>query len=421
MMRKKFTNLKTTYFKLLTILFITLNLPVYGQLTIGNGKHVLEIGGAITTFYNHRFYTNVPNNRINNDPNQPIDKKKNRFGLRDAQLQLEGRVGHDFEYELQVDFADFANQTDLGENPGIMDANFTYKGFKIVDATIGYQKLPYGRNSLVPFVYSPYWIRPELTRGELFSRRDAGITLSKNFWHQRINVYAGAYSGMGEQLLSKFGGDNDPSGSLEYVGRVDLSYPARYRYRDFDVNHAPIPMFSIGVNARSVFRKFSSFLPGDDYYLRNISGQKSIIGADFSFQYQGFSAQLEWHQLKISPTDYIDPDINSGRFREDRGTKQSKIGEKPTVYFKAGGLVAQMSYFVKPIKTIISSRYDNLNPNDLVIKNTEETISFAAAYMINGFNAMFKAQYQLRLVDRKNPSLQRIDDQIRLGMQFLLR
>lgn len=391
------------------------------QVSISNGNHVLEITGAVSTFYNQRFFTDVPGNRINNDPKEPFDRKKNRFGLRDAQLQLEGRVGHDFEYELQVDFADFANTTDIGENPGVMDANFTYKGLKVIEAIVGYQKLPYGRNSLVPFFYSPYWIRPELTRGEVFSRRDAGVTLTRNFWRQRVNVYGGAYSGMGEQLLSKFGGDNDPSGSLEYVGRIDFSYPARYRYRDFDISHVPIPMFSVGVNARTVFRRFSSFLPGDDYYLRVISGRKEIFGADASFQFQGFSAQFEFHQLKITPTNYIDPNPANGRYREDRGTKTRKIGDKPTNFFRSGGIVAQLSYYAKPLKTIFSTRYDNLNPNDLVTNNTEETLSFAAAYMINGYNAMLKAQYQMRLVDRKNPELQRIDDQLRVGMQFMFR
>lgn len=413
--------MKTHYLRFLQASFFFIYIGANAQLTISNGNHVLELSGAVSTFYNHRFYTDVPGNRINNDPSQPIDFKKNRFGLRDAQLQLEGRVGHDFEYEVQVDFADFANTSDIGENPGVMDANFTYKGLKVLEAIVGYQKLPYGRNSLVPFFYSPYWIRPELTRGETYSRRDAGLTLTRNFWRQRINVYAGAYTGMGEQLLSKFGGDNDPSGSLEYIGRVDFSYPARYRYRDYDITHVPIPMFSVGVNARTVFRRFSSFLPGDDYYLRSISGQKDIIGADASFQYQGFSVQLEWHQLKITPTNYVDPNLNTGRFREDRGTATRKIGDKPTNYFRAGGIVAQASYFAKPLKTILSVRFDNLNPNDLLTNNTEETLSFAAAYMINGFNAMLKAQYQHRLIDRKNPLLQRIDDQIRVGMQFMFR
>jgi hypothetical protein len=73
------------------------------------------------------------------------------------------------------------------------------------------------------------------------------------------------------------------------------------------------------------------------------------------------------------------------------------------------------------LKSIFSVRYDNFNPNDVIEKNTEETLSFAYAYMLNGFNAVIKAQYWHRLVDRKNPLIQRFDDQIRIGINFLLQ
>lgn len=395
--------------------------PLVAQVMVSNGNHALEITGAVSTFYNHRFLTDVPGNRIGNNANEPFDKRKSRFNLRDAQIQLEGRVGHDWEYELQVDFADLPNFADIGENPGILDANVTYKGLGFVNATFGFQKLPYSRTSLVPFFYSPYWQRSELTRGEVFSRRDVGLTLFKDFWSQRINVYAGMYTGMGEQILSMYGTDNDPSGTFEYLGRIDIAYPARYRYGDYDINHVPIPMFALGLNARTVYRQFSSFLPGDDYYLRVISGNRDLVGIDATAQFMGFSAQFEWHQATIKPTNRIDPRTANNRYRENRGTKDFKIGSRPTGYFRAGGIVAQMSYYAKPLKSLFSVRYDNLNPNDLITDNLEECVTFAYAYLINGFNATFKAQYNHRVVNRKNPRIQRIDDQLRVGLQFMFR
>lgn len=406
---------------LFTLISVIAPIIIHAQVTLTNGNHSMEITGMVSTFYNKRFLTNVPDNHIGNNSNEPFDKRKDRFSLRDAQIQLEGRIGHDWEYELQVDFADFPNLAEIGENPGILDAHCTYKGLKVVNATIGFQKLPYSRSSLVPFAYSPYWQRSEITRGEIFSRRDVGITLFKDFWSQRINVYAGMYSGMGEQIISMYGTDNDPSGTFEYVGRVDIAYPSRYRYRDFDITHVPIPMVAVGVNARTVYRRFSSFLPGDDYYLRVISGNRDIVGFDISAQYMGLSAQFEWHQATYRPTNFIDPRTQNNRYRENRGTKDFKIGSAPTNYFRAGGIVAQLSYFAKPLKSLFSVRYDNLNPNDVVTNDLEECITFGYAYLINGFNAAFKAQYNHRLVDRKNPKLQRIDDQLRVGLQFLLR
>ena len=409
-------------YQLLVIFLSLIFLPLasYAQISLTNGEHNLEISGTISTFYNHRInYNQNPENRIDDNPANPFDKGKNRFGLRDMQLQLEGRVGHDFEYEFQVDFADMMNRSDVGENPGIMDANCTWKGLGAANVTVGYQKIPYSRNSLVPFTFSPYWQRAEVTRGEVFSRRDVGVTLSKSLLDQKINLYAGMYTGMGEQILTWDGGDNDPSGTFEYVVRVDFAYPSRFRYRDYDINCSPVPMFQIGAAARTVTRKYSSFLAGDDYYLRVISGRKESYTADFSFQWKGFSTQVEWHLLNIRPTDEIDP---AGlRFRESRGTLSSKIGANPTSFFKAGGLITTVSYASKPLKSIFSIRYDQLNPNDLIQKNTEESLTFAYAYQIKGFNSMIKAQYSYRLIDRKNPNIQRFDDNLRVGMQFLLR
>jgi hypothetical protein len=87
----------------------------------------------------------------------------------------------------------------------------------------------------------------------------------------------------------------------------------------------------------------------------------------------------------------------------------------------AGGLIATLSYSSRKLKSVISLRYDHLNPNDLVAGNSEQSLTFAYAYLIRGFQSAIKAQYSLRLADRSNPAIQRFDDQLRVGWQFMLR
>ena len=95
------------------------------QVTISNGKHIIEISGSISTYYNNRQL------KFGEE-----DKNKNRFKLRDAQLDIEGRVGSDYEYNLKLDFADMAaNNSGVEidpENPGLMEATIKYKGFQIM-------------------------------------------------------------------------------------------------------------------------------------------------------------------------------------------------------------------------------------------------------------------------------------------------
>jgi hypothetical protein len=359
----------------LTILFIGfIAAQALAQVTLINGNHILEISGSISTYYNHRWLK----------PGE-IEKDKNRFALRDAQFQFEGRIGNTWEYEFQADLADFVSNTTGqpdAENPGLMEANVVYKGLKFVEIKMGYGKLPYSFQSLVPFTHSPYWQRPEITRGDFFSRRDVGVTLSKSLFKSKLMLDAGAYTGLGEKSLI---GENDASGALEYIGRAMFCFPARYRYRMIDINHSVIPLFALGVNGRYTKRNMpigSTFPPGTtgEFGIKMINGEKYVYGADATFQYKGFSAQVEAHQIKGIPNDTVSSLL--------MGTPQSFNKG----YFLAGAFVAQASYYIKPARTVLSFRFENLNINDLIEDYTER-YSAACAYRFKKSNAILKMQY----------------------------
>lgn len=389
-----------TKYILSTISLLSLTFS-YAQLTISNGNHVLEISGSVSTYFNDR----------NLKPGE-YDEKKDRFNLRDAQLQLEGRVGHEWEYELQLDFSDIAANNTTGlidpENPGLMEAKIGYKGLSFVDVELGYGKLYYSRSSLTPFIYSAYWQRSQIIR-DVFSRRDVGITLKKDFLNQQLNVYAGAYTGLGENSLS---GDNDASGQLQYVGRVDFAYPSRFRYREIDDKLSPTPMFAIGVNGRYTNKQLPEgevFPDGSqgEYGMKVINGTQYVYGLDFAFQYKGLSAQFEIHQMKGELNDSSDLLLQGLSLNQTNG------------YFLSGGWFSQLNYFVKDWKTIFSIRYEETDFSDLVIGKAKR-YSPAIAYQINGFNAMIKAQY-FGIIDEDPLDSLKWNDQFRIGLQFTFK
>jgi len=368
------------------------------QFTIINGNHILEISGNISTYYNYRWLK----------PNE-LGKDKNRFALRDAQFQFEGKIGNTWKYEFQADLADFVSNTTGqpdAENPGLMEANVSFTGLKLLDIKIGYGKLPYSFQSLVPFSQSPYWQRAEIARGDFFSRRDVGITLSKSLFKSKLRFDAGAYTGLGEKSLI---GENDDSGALEYVGRAMFCYPAKYRYRIVDFNHSVIPLFTIAVNGRYTKRNLpvgSTFPPGSTgaYGIKIIDGEKYVYGADFAFQYQGFSVQLEANQIKGTPADTNNALLNNTPQRFNKG------------HFISGAFVAQTSYFLKPLSSVFSFRFEHLNINDLVEGYTER---YAAAYAFKfkKSNAMFKVQYYFFGKEETLADL-KYSKQIRAGYQI---
>ncbi|AWI25959.1 porin [Flavobacterium pallidum] len=369
------------------------------QLTLTNGNHTLEISGSVSAYYNYRALKDGE-----------FEKDKDRFKLRDAQLQLEGRIGNIWEYELQMDFADMsANNSNAQpdpENPGLMDAYVKYKGLKLFDVQVGYGKLFYSRSSMVPFAYSPYWQRADLVRGDIFSQRDVGVTIMKDFLNQRLNVYAGIYTGLGELSLQ---GDNDASGQPEYAARVDFSYPSRFRYRDIDDRITPIPMFTIGINARYANKTLpeGEVFPENaegEYGLKVINGKKYVYGFDAAFQYMGFSGQFEMHQVKGEPALANDPLLHNLAAAQTGG------------YFLSGGYVAQLNYFAKSIRTILSARYEELDLNDLV-KGNSRRFSPAIAYQIDGFDAMIKFQY-FNILKEEAVDPFKWKEQFRLGLQL---
>ena len=367
------------------------------QLSIQNGKHVLEVSGSLATYYNQRFLKSSQD-----------DQKNDRFKLKDARLKLEGRVEKTWDYQLQVDFADFANGDIDAENPGIMDAYVTYRGLSFMNVKLGYSKVPYSFSSLVPFKYTAFWKRSQIADGELFNRRDVGVTLSRNFLRSLLRVYAGAYTGLGEVSLK---GDNDASGNLEYAGRAEFSYPVRTKYREIDYDCSPIPVFAVAINGRYADKTLpdGDDLPanaGGEYGLNVINGKKYTYGMDASFLYHGLSAQFEIDQVKGEP--YSDSDALYQGFSK----------EQANGHFYSGGYYAQLNYFEKNWKTTFSVRYEQMNISDLS-NGKSERMSAGINYQVDGLGAMLKIQYFGILKD-ESIDKQKWKNQLRVGMVFNL-
>lgn len=365
------------------------------QVTIGNGENSLEISGVLSTYYNYRILENGVN-----------EKDKNRFNLRDAQIQLEGREGKNWEYKLQIDFADIAQSSSDPENPGLMDAWIQYKGLKWFDVRIGYGKIAWSRSSLTPFIYSAYWQRAEFLRGGFNSRRDIGLSISKSFWKQRASLDFGVYTGLGEISLK---GDNDASGALEYTGRLTLAWPTQFRNREIDDRHVRKPMIGLGLSARYTNRELpiGAFFPAgaaSEYGIKVINGEKRSIGVDIAAQWQGISAQFELIQSQNSPQDSVSSFFQGFTSQQTGG------------YFISGGWTCQLNYHIKPLKLIVSGRYETYNVNDL-FQGENERFSSAIAYQINGFQSMIKAQLT-HVITSEKINAPDWTDQFRIGWQY---
>ena len=387
--------------------------------TLNSNNNILQIGGRVSGFYEYRMLKSGQTNL-----------KHNNFAFKDVDLDLMGKTSGHFKYELQLSILDIVSAAAIGnttssntvqaasnvgpnpENTGFKAAYLAYEGKSLpFHVKFGYDKVPYSQGSLNDVYGTPFWSHANLFGGDFFSRRDLGVTLYDRFWKGRIGAYAGAYSGLGENIIAYQG---DGSGKLEYIGRVDVSYPSKYKYDLIDEEVSPVPVFRVGVNARyadktqptgrSIY-KDAPDAPGA-YGIRIIDGKRLAFGGDFIIKYKGISATFEAHIIDLKPTSNTD-----GLYA---GTPVSFNGS----HVKAGGFATGVNYNWEQIHSVVSVNYEDINANDL-LKGDAHWLYFGYAYKVSGFGSVFKVQYYVPVQEDAASDPLKYTGQLRLGYQLV--
>jgi hypothetical protein len=374
--------------------------------TLNSENNILQISGRVAAYYQHRLMKTGQTNLSHNG-----------FTPKDADLDILGTTKSKFVYEIQFSLLDLANAA-ISQNtadpaaPGIKAAYVSYEGKALpFHIKLGYDKVPYSQGSLNDAYSTPMWSHANLFGGDFYSRRDLGLTLSKSLWQKRIHVYAGIYSGLGENVF-EYG--NDASGRPEYIGRIDFAYPGRYKYDVIDEDQTPKPTFRVGINARytnktqPVGRSLTADVPdvAGPYGLRIVNGKKLVYGADFTARYKGISVLFETDMININPADSTDP-----LYEATPGTFNGKV-------VHAGGFVTGANYDWKKIHSVFSVNYENINANDL-IKGRQEWLYIGYAYTVNSFNSVFKIEYYKPMTEDGASNPLKYTDQIRIGYQII--
>ena len=372
--------------KLFFFLFIQ-NL-VFSQYTFNKGYDNLEIRGNITTYYKYRWY---PNDSIETDNKQ----EKNLFKLKDARIKLEGSINkRKIEYEMHLDFAKLKDN----EQP-LMDAYVTFNNK--LETTVGFTKLPFSRHSKTAIIYQP-WLKRAQIIDEGQQRRDIGLHLSYGILNDKIQLFSSIVDGE-KDLVS----DNDASGNLEYIGRIELAYPTKMKYRSLDLAHSSTPIFSLGSSYRSSTKSETDVFDEIIYY--KINGTKKSYEFDFAIMYKGFSFLAEAHSI-----DYL--------------WENSQRENSNTI-----GLLIEGNYLLKRYNSVFALRYDHTDINGTVSLPgiQQQTISIGYNYRFNEHMNVLKIQFRREIYDGNinsigdlfSPPLNTSNpfkNEIRIGLQYII-
>lgn len=366
---------------ILIVLGVTLYTKVNAQFSISSYNKNLQISGYVVGFYNQRFYDAAETNR-----------DKNRFNLDFAVIRFQVANERRIRCELQVNLPAIYSTDPTDEF--LMQATAEYRNRKNnFYVQLGYDKLPFSWASMLPQNESVFMQRAEAVRGKTFNRRDMGLTVTKGFWNKRLKMIGGVYTGEG---INSITGDNDPNGKLLYAGRMEFGFPAQYRIEEIDDNQTAIPRCLLGVDGAYTEKSVTT---GVDYPILTVDGKKKSYSTDATVSWKGFSAHAEWIQFRIEPND------------------TTVLLGKPTDYYLAQGVILEGAYYSKRLKSTLALRYDEFNPNDLVLGDNRQTLSFAYNYLIDGMNNVIKVHYFHRL-QAENALQPWSENQLRIGWQI---
>jgi len=371
--------------------------------TISSDKNTLELGGRMSFYYENRFLKSGETNL-----------KHNGFDVKDMDLDIIGNMASKFTYEVHYSLVDMVTaaatqNTAAPTSPGFKAAYIQYNGFP-VKIKLGYDKVPFSQSSIMHEHETPFWSHPGLTGGDYFSRRDIGLTLNARLLKNMINLYAGAYSGMGETFF-EYG--NDESGRFEYVARAEFSFPGKMNYNEIDEENTPTPHFRIGANIRykdktqptgSSISQYPDAL--GTYGLSLINGKTTVYGIDAIVKFKGLSATFERDVVNLKPASANDPIFE--------GTTAAVNGGK----VNAGGFITDLNYDYEKWKSVLSVGYQSLNPNDLIAGH-EEWLTIGYAYKVSGFNSVAKIEYYVPTLEDKTSDPLKYTGQIRVGYQVV--
>ena len=362
----------------LSICFFLLLIAVssHAQYTLSQGESEIRFSSVIIGFYNHEFY-----------PEGIDDRPNNRFRLRDARFKIDGQISEKANFELEADFANIIEEGQSGDRSILLDAWVNYHTF--IDIKFGFQDIPYSRESSISIRWNPFFNRSTAI-GEAVTRRDLGVTLHKDFFNEKLKTWIGAYNGLGVLRNT-----NDASGRLEYIARVEFSYPQAYNDRILDLYNSAIPVVSLGINTR-----YANKSTEDPEYPILIDGKRFQYGMDFAFRYGGFSLIYEYQHITATP--------NAGTVWAVDENGQ----------FQAPGHILYVSQFIPKWKSVFALRWDKFQRNIVGNVLPNEKVALSYNYLISDYDIVLRLNYLRNMNNITTTDLG--FDELRLGLLFTI-
>lgn len=292
-----------------------------------------------------------------------------RFYVRRARLNAQGRFLEEFDFRLELDLAGSLAEA-TGNRAQLTDGFINWNRYEFANVKVGQFKTPFGYEQLYadPRLFV---VERSLANDRLTAGRQLGVQLGGDLSNKQFSYALGLFNGTG---INTTANDND---RFLWAGRVSATaWQGRIGEQD--------AKWTLGANALTAS---DSNLPAQPAELgfdlmpggardNVFAGRRRAGGLDTQLHLGPFDLWFEYLRARFQPSSAI-----------------------PARSFDAAGWYAQATYFVVPqtLQTIL--KYDTFDPNVPLRKNSTSTWTLGANWFLKADDIKLQFNYLLTDLD----------------------
>ena len=292
-----------------------------------------------------------------------------RFYLRRARLNIQGRFLEEFDFRLEGEFAGTVAEAS-GNRAQLTDAYINWNRFEAANVRLGQFKSPFGYEQLY---LDPRLLTIERSLGNdrLTASRQIGVQVAGDVLDKKFSYATGLFNGTGVNTSAN---DND---HFLWAGRVStVGWQGTLAGQDARWSLGADALATTDTNLTGLAPEFGfDAVPGGTRD-NTFTGRRKAGGLDTQFRVGPLDLSIEYLRARFKATDAI-----------------------PARSFDAAGWYAQAAYFVLPKTLQAIVKYDDFDPNLSLALNSTRTWTLGGNWFLKSDDLKLQFNYLLTDLD----------------------
>lgn len=286
-----------------------------------------------------------------------------RFYLRRARLNIQGKFLEEFDFRLEGEFAGSLAEA-TGNRAQLTDAYINWNRFDFANVRVGQFKTPFGYEQLAadPKLFS---IERTLANDRLTVGRQIGVQVGGDFLEKQLSYATGVFNGTGVNTSAN---DND---KFMWAGRLSgVAWQGKLIGQDAKWTVGADAFTTSDSNLSGQPSEFGFDLVPGGTKDNTFAGKRKAGGLDTQFHVGALDLWVEYLRQRFKPLDRV-----------------------PSGSLDSEGWYVQAAYFVVPKTLQAVIKYDDFDPNLNIETNGTRTWTLGANYFIKADDLKIQLDY----------------------------